>query len=73
MENQLNGTGLSQRHTAAMEEYSAEISAAVEATEENGAAYNETVREFIREYDRFPTSMWANLTDTYFPGYFSNM
>ena len=73
MENQLNGTGLSQRHTAAMEEYSAEISAAVEATEENGAAYNETVREFIREYDRFPTSMWANLTDTYFPAYFSNM
>ena len=73
VENQLLSTGLSQRHTAAMEEYTAQISAAIEATEANGAAYNETVREFIREYDRFPTSMWANLTDTYFPGYFGNM
>ena len=73
VENQLNSTGLSQRHTTAMEEYSAQISTAIEATEENGAAYNETVRDFIREYDRFPTSMWAGLTGTYFPGYFSNM
>lgn len=73
VENQLHSTGLSQRHTAAMEEYSSEISAAIEATEKNGAAYNETVREFIREYDRFPISTWANFTGTYFPGYFSNM
>lgn len=73
MENQLHSTGLSQRHTAAMEEYSAEISSALEAIEVNGAAYNETVRDFIRKYDRFPISAWAGLTGTYFPGYFSNM
>lgn len=73
VENQLLSTGLSQRHTDAMVEYSVQIREAIEAAETNGAAYNETVREFIREYDRFPTSMWANLTDTYFPGYFSNM
>ncbi len=73
VDGQLGNTGLSQRHTAAMEEYSAQMSSALEATEKNSAAYNETVRAFIREYDRFPISTWANLTDTYFPGYFGNM
>ena len=73
VENQLLSTGLSQRHTAAMEEYSPQISAATAAVDENSAAYNETVRQFLREYDKFPTAQWAELTNTSFPGYFGNL
>lgn len=73
MENQLHSTGLSQRHTTAMEEYSQQISAETAAIEQNAAAYNETVKQFMRQYDKFPTDFWVEVTGISFPGYFGNM
>lgn len=69
VETQLHATGLSRRHEEAMSEYSDEISDCV--NDINTACYNDTVREFLRKNDKFPTSNWADLFGISFPEYFS--
>lgn len=71
VETQLHNTGLSERHTTAMADYSAQIEECSSAVAEGAAGYNEYVRDFLRSYDKFPTDMWADLTGIWFPGYFN--
>lgn len=70
VENQLQNTGLSERHQTAMADYSVRIEACASSVTEGATGYNEYVRNFLRSYDKFPTDMWADLTGTWFPGYF---
>ena len=70
VENQLQSTGLSERHQAAMDEYSAQIETCSETIDQGAKGYNEKVRSFLKSYDKFPTSFWADVTGTWFPGYF---
>ncbi len=51
VEAQLHATGLSSRHEEAMSEYSDEIADCVDDI--NTACYNDSVREFLRKYDKF--------------------
>ena len=68
--NLLDSAGLSQRHTTLMAEYNTVISDCMETVEQGAAGYNEAVRSFLRSYDKFPSAMWAEMTGTWFPGYF---
>ncbi|MDD6089354.1 MAG: hypothetical protein PUB77_01590 [Clostridiales bacterium] len=68
-ENALHSTGLSERHMSAMEGYSDTISACVELID--GACYNDTVRDFMRSYDKFPVRGWVEILGITFPEYFS--
>lgn len=70
VENQLQNTGLSERHQTAMEDYSVRIEDCATTVTEGAAGYNKYVQNFLRSYDKFPTDMWAELTGTWFPGYF---
>ncbi|MED9994149.1 MAG: hypothetical protein U0I98_06050 [Oscillospiraceae bacterium] len=69
VEAQLHATGLSSRHEEAMSEYSDEIADCVDDI--NTACYNDSVREFLRKYDKFPTRNWADFLGVSFPEYFS--
>lgn len=69
VEAQLHATGLSSRHEEAMSEYSDEIADCVDDI--NTACYNDSVREFLRKNDKFPTRNWADLLGISFPEYFS--
>ena len=69
VETQLHAAGLSSRHEEAMNEYSEEISSCVDDI--NTACYNDSVREFLRKYDKFPTRNWADFLGISFPEYFS--
>ena len=71
VENQLQSIGLSERHQAAMDEYSAQIAACSETIARGAVGYNEKVRSFLKSYDKFPTDFWADVTGTWFPGYFN--
>ena len=71
VENQLQSTGLSERHQTAMDEYSAQIASCSETISQGAAGYNEKVRSFLKSYDKFPTNFWADVTGTWFPGYFN--
>ena len=70
VENQLQSTGLSERHQAAMDEYSAQIESCSVTIAQGAAGYNEKGRSFLKSYDKFPTSFWADVTGAWFPGYF---
>lgn len=71
VENQLQSTGLSERHQVAMDEYSAQIASCSETIAQGAAGYNEKVRSFLKSNDKFPANFWAELTGTLFPGYFN--
>lgn len=71
VENQLQSTGLSERHQAAMDEYSAQIASCSGTIAQGAVGYNEKVRSFLKSYDKFPTSFWADVTGTLLPGYFN--
>lgn len=71
VQNQLQNTGLSERHQTAMEGYSAQIGEYSAAIAQGAAGYNERVRSFLKSYDKFPTDYWASVTGTWFPGYFN--
>ena len=71
VENQLQSTGLSERHQAAMDEYSAQIASCSGTIAQGAAGYNEKVRSFLKSYDKFPTSFWADVTGAWFPDYFN--
>ena len=71
VENQLQSTGLSERHQAAMDEYSARIETCSATIAQGAAGYNEKVRSFLKSYDKFPTSFWADVTGAWFPDYFN--
>ena len=71
VESQLQSTGLSERHQAAMDEYSAQIETCSETIAQGAAGYDEKVRRFLKSYDKFPTSFWTEVTGTSLPGYFN--
>jgi len=71
VETKLQNTGLSDRHIAALADYSLQVADCVATVEEGAVGYNEYVRSFLRSYDKFPTDMWAELTGIWFPGYFN--
>lgn len=56
----LESIGLSERHQAAMTTYLQSLTASRNELDEAAAAYDKTVREFRRSYERFPTSWWAD-------------
>lgn len=53
----------------ALAEYKSLIDAEVEALETTG--YNESVREFMRDYGRFPVTFFADFADIRLPEYFA--
>lgn len=71
VENQLQSTGLSERHQAAMDGYSSQIASGSETIAQGAAGYNEKVRAFLKSYNKFPTNFWAAVTGTSLPGYFN--
>ena len=71
VEDQLQNTGLSERHQTVMDEYSAQIETCSVTIDQGAKGYNEKVRGFLKSYDKFPTSFWADVTGTWFPGYFN--
>lgn len=60
---------LSERDASGVEQYSSNINGATNSIETAG--YNESVREFIREYGSFPGQGLARLAGVNFPSYFS--
>jgi hypothetical protein len=70
--NELNNTGLSERHSTALAEYETQIEADTATVTQGAKGYNESVRSFLKSYDKYPTYVWAALTGTEFPGYFGN-
>lgn len=70
VENQLQNTGLSERHQLAVDGYSAQIENCSATITQGAAGYNERVRSFLKSYDKFPTDFWAGVTGTWFPDYF---
>ena len=69
LENDLHSTGLSQRHTTTMSEYSQQLSAIKTAIDSSG--YNESVTVFLEKNDRFPENMVAELVNVQFPAHFA--
>lgn len=70
--NELNSTGLSSRHSAALAEYETQIDEYTATVTEGAKGYNEAVRNFKKSYDKYPTNVWAAMSNTYFPGYFGS-
>ena len=68
---QLRRTELSERDSSGVEQYVSSISGARTAVETAAVAYNDSVRAFRREYDRFPTDLLADLAGVNMPEYFS--
>lgn len=69
MEHQLSATGLSQRHIELMTNISAQI--AQLRADIDMAGYNDSVRDFYKKYDRFPTNLFAEIFNIDYPEYFS--
>ena len=69
LENDLQHTGLSERHKEQMAEYSADIAENRSLIDSSG--YNESVSTFLRKNDRFPTRQFANLFNITYPAYFA--
>ena len=69
LESTLHSSGLSERHTTLMQEYSVDMIDAVQAI--SGSCYNESVRDFLQRNDRFPAAAIAGLFNIQFPAYFS--
>lgn len=71
VENQLQSTGLSERHQLAMDGYSTQIAECSATIAQGAVGYNEKVRSFLKSYDKFPTDFWAEITGTWLPDYFN--
>lgn len=69
MVDQLQRTELTERDASGVEQYVNSITGAQTAIE--NAGYNESVREFLRKYDRFPTNALAALSGVEMPEYFA--
>ena len=69
LENDLNSSGLSARHSEQMQQLSADLLTVKSDIDQAG--YNERVTSFLRENDRFPTRQFANLFHIAFPTYFA--
>ena len=69
LEYQLDRTDLSERDADGVQQYTASITGAQSSIE--SAGYNESVREFLRSYDRFPESFLGSLAGVKMPEYFS--
>ena len=69
LEDQLARTDLAERDASGVEQYISSITGAQSAIE--SAGYNESVREFMRSYDRFPTNTLGALAGVDMPEYFS--
>lgn len=69
LEDKLGRVELSERDQEGLADYSSSIDGAQSAIETCG--YNESVREFLRDYMRFPAENLADLAGTQLPEYFS--
>lgn len=69
VENSLDRTDLSDRDQSGFEQYMSSINGAVSSLEDTG--YNETVSEFLRKYDNFPTEQLADMAGVEMPEYFA--
>ena len=65
MEDQLARADLDARDASGVEQYISSITGAQSAIE--SAGYNESVREFMRSYDRFPTNILGTLAGVEMP------
>ena len=59
MEDALSRADLSERDASGLSQYSEGINGAISSI--NSSAYNDTVRQFLRKYDRFPISLYQAL------------
>lgn len=69
IENALDRADLSDRDRSGFEQYVSSISGAQSALEDTG--YNETVSEFLRKYNNFPTELFADMAGVEMPEYFN--
>lgn len=69
LEGKLRKTELEDRDAEALEQYISSIKDSQSAIESSG--YNESVREFLREYMRFPAEHLADFSGVQLPEYFS--
>ena len=69
LEDQLARTDLEDRDASGVEQYISSITGVQSAIE--SAGYNESVREFMRSYDRFPTNILGTLANVDMPEYFA--
>ena len=69
LEDQLNRAELSERDAEGLRQYSDSLTGARSAID--NAGYNESVREFLREYSQFPTKLLADLAGVKMPQYFA--
>ena len=65
MEDQLARADLDARDASGVEQYISSITGAQSAIK--SAGYNESVREFMRSYDRFPTNILGTLAGVEMP------
>ena len=66
---QLADQNLSEENLAQLQNHNSNIEKAQQAISQS--AYNETVRQFIRKNDVFPTNVLADLAGVYMPEYFA--
>lgn len=69
LENTLNKTELAAQDAEALSQYITSIKESQKAIESSG--YNESVREFMREYMRFPAEHLADFANVQLPYYFA--
>ena len=69
VEIELSSIGLSQRHMEYMTTVSQQI-AQLKFSIDN-SDYNESVRNFYKEFDRFPVNIFADIFDVEYPEYFA--
>lgn len=69
LEDQLGRAELSERDASGLAQYTSSITGAQSAIE--SAGYNESVREFLRSYDRFPADVLGRLAGVEMPEYFA--
>lgn len=69
LERELSRVELKEQDSEALEQYIASIKESQRAIESSG--YNESVREFLREYMRFPAEHLADFAGVQVPEYFS--
>jgi hypothetical protein len=69
LQDHLSRTELSERDADGVAQYTSSLIGAQSAME--SAGYNESVREFLRSYDRFPSDILGRLAGVQWPEYFA--
>lgn len=68
---QLHRVELSERDASGLEQYESSVAGAKAAIEAAGSVYNDSVRAFLRVYDKFPTNLLAEMAGVDMPAYFA--